>query len=100
MSETERGRDRERKRKKVFVVSLQLKLVYRTVMLSADWDGSSQYFMQKVEKNFFFLSDRSDCKISKSLRLKPDMLRLFTFKVIIKKSDRFNNTGLTMQNLI
>lgn len=40
MSETEGGIGRERTRKKVFVVSFQLKLVYRTVMLFADWVGS------------------------------------------------------------
>lgn len=38
MSETGRGRDGGRQ--KVFVVSFQLKLVYRTVMLFADWKGS------------------------------------------------------------
>lgn len=53
MSETERRREWKKKRK-VFVVSFQLKLVYRTVMLFADWDGSSQYFMQKVGKCAFF----------------------------------------------
>lgn len=54
MSATERGKDRERNRGKVFVVSFQLKLVYRTVMLFADWVGSSQHFMQKVGKCGFF----------------------------------------------
>lgn len=52
MSETERAR--ERGRKTLFVVSFQLKLVYRTVMLFADWDRSSQHFMQKVGKMCFF----------------------------------------------
>lgn len=52
MSETARGRERDRNT--LFVVSIQLKLVYRTVMLFADWDRTYQYFMHKVGKCAFF----------------------------------------------
>lgn len=54
MSATQRGRDRERDRGKVFVVPFQLKLVYRTVMLFADWVGSSQHFGGKGLENMLF----------------------------------------------
>ena len=65
MSETARGRERDRKT--LFVVSFQLKLVYRTVMLFADWDRTSQYFMHKVGKIcFFFLKKK---KVTASLQI-------------------------------
>lgn len=44
----------------MFVVSFQLKLVYRTVTLFADWVRSSRYIMQKVGKCVFFLLSKPD----------------------------------------
>lgn len=46
----------------MFVVSFQLKLVFRTVMLCAELGGSSQDFVQSVQMCIFFAG--SNCKVT------------------------------------